>query len=220
MRMTLLQAVDFTKQVRNDLGSLPVNMVLSYKTPVGDPNRPIPTLLDTTVEMVKGDCVGSYTFYTATYEGLGGLGYATKIDVVSGSGASARRDDFKAASDLGGTCIAFGTPPASSCAEVSDPAPPESTSSPTGTVTAPPATVNATSSATVTSPAPIETAHHRQTLGDYQLVGCKTEGTGVRALGGASFAYDGMTLESCMKNCTGFYYWGTEYGRECKLLTT
>ncbi len=24
-----------------------------------------------------------------------------------------------------------------------------------------------------------------------------------------------MTLETCMTNCTGFNYWGTEYGREC-----
>lgn len=192
------------------MGSLPVNLGLSYKTKVDDPNRPIPTLLDTTVEMVKGDCVGSYTFYTATFEGLGDLAYATKIDVVSGSGALALRDDFKAASSLGGTCTEFDLPPASLCVDVEEPPPPESTTPTTPTVTA-----------TSTGAIPTETLYHRETLGDYRLVGCKTEPTvpGTRALGGASYAYDGMTLESCMANCTGFYYWGTEYGRECKLRT-
>jgi hypothetical protein len=47
------------------------------------------------------------------------------------------------------------------------------------------------------------------------FVDCWTEGSGVRALSGAAFAYDEMTLESCMANCTGFDYWATEYGREC-----
>ncbi|KAI1810076.1 heme peroxidase [Poronia punctata] len=197
--------------VRNDLGKLPVNMHLSYKTPVGDPNRPIPTLHDDTVEMKKGDCVGSYTFYTATYDDLGELDYATKIDLVSGTGATARRDDFKAASDLGANCIAFDGPPKSQCTDGSDPGddPPESSTTTTTTSTR--------TTATKTTAVPTETLHHRSAVGNYTLVGCQAEPTaaGTRALGGASFAYDGMTLESCMKNCTGYYYWGTEYGREC-----
>jgi len=181
-------------------------MRVSYKTPVGDPNRPVPTLSDDSVEMEKGDCVGSYTFYTSTYEGLGDLDYATKIDVVSGTGATARQDAFKAASDLGATCITFDAPPQSLCSDVEDPGPPVTTSTPT---------------VTATGAAPTETLHHRPTVGNYTLVGCQTDTVpGTRALGGASFVYDGMTLESCMKNCTGYYYWGTEYGRECKFLAS
>ncbi|KAI0398059.1 heme peroxidase [Xylariaceae sp. FL0594] len=188
--------------VRNDLNALPVNMRISYKTPVGDPNRPVPTLSEDSMAMEKGDCVGSYTFYTATYDGLGDLAYATKMDVVSGTGTKALRDEFKAASDIGAQCVAFSAPPASLCSGVADPGPPAT--SPTPTVT-------------VTSAVPTETLHHRQAVGNYTLVGCQTEPTipGIRALGDTSYVYDGMTLESCMKNCTGFYYWGTEYGREC-----
>lgn len=75
-----------------------------------------------------------------------------------------------------------------------------------------------TSSASSTSSsAAVASPYHRQVMGGYKLVGCQTEGNGVRALSARSFAYEGMTLESCMGNCTGFNYWGTEYGSECKL---
>lgn len=163
--------------------------------------------------MKKGTCVGLYTFYTATYESLGDLDYATKIDVVTGTGASASRDAFKAASELGATCAEFQAPPPSMCSRADDPDPPVETST---SVTVTP---TVTSSETVTSTAAVETPFHRPTLGNFTLVGCNTEATaaGARALGGASYVYDGMTLESCMNNCTGFYYWGTEFGRECKL---
>ncbi|KAJ0388108.1 hypothetical protein COL922a_000739 [Colletotrichum nupharicola] len=74
------------------------------------------------------------------------------------------------------------------------------------------------SSITVSSVVPTSTASapsHRATMGGYKFVSCWTEATNGRALKGAAFAYDGMTLSSCMANCTGFDYWGTEYGREC-----
>ncbi len=195
-------------------------MQLSYKTPVGDPNRPVPTLNDVTVNMTKGDCVGLYTFYTGTYEGLGELDYATKIDVVTGTGVLASRDAFKAASGLGATCTTFNAPPPSICSSPDDPDPPEGSSSTSVTVS-PTLTPTLTSSGTLTSTAAVETPFHRQTLGNFTLVGCNTEATvaGVRALSGASYVYDGMTLESCMTNCTGYFYWGTEYGRECELLS-
>jgi hypothetical protein len=46
-------------------------------------------------------------------------------------------------------------------------------------------------------------------------VGCWHEAVGKRALTGAMYAYAGMTLESCAQNCTGFAFWGAEYGQEC-----
>ncbi|KAI1754591.1 hypothetical protein F4782DRAFT_37229 [Xylaria castorea] len=209
----LLQGkLDVVAAVRNDLNnSAPVNLHLSYKTPFAGPNRPVPTLNDAIVQMKKGTCVGLYTLYTATYEGIGDLDYATKIDVVTGTGASASQDAFKAASGLGATCVAFQAPPDSMCSRADDPDPPEETST---SVTVTP---TVTSSGTVTSTAAVETPFHRPTLGNFTLVGCNTEPTaaGARALAGASYVYDGMTLESCMSNCTGFYYWGTEFGREC-----
>ena len=57
--------------------------------------------------MMEGTSVGSYTFYTANYTGLGDLAYASKIDVISGSDSSALTDDFNAASDLAAACQAF-----------------------------------------------------------------------------------------------------------------
>ncbi|KAI2608412.1 heme peroxidase [Hypoxylon fragiforme] len=208
-----------TAAVRNDRKTLPVNMFISYKTPTGNPNRPVPTLRNATVTMTEGTCVGSHTFYTANYTNLGDLAYTSKIDLISGSESSALRDDFNAASDLGAACQPFQNPPSSLCNTGG--ASTSSASSATLSIdTTSSSTVSVTVSSTSTSTsstAPTETLHHRQDLGGYELVGCQKESTtgGARALNGASFAYDSMTLESCMSNCTGYIYWGTEYGREC-----
>ncbi|KAM0332583.1 hypothetical protein ACHAQA_002867 [Verticillium albo-atrum] len=56
---------------------------------------------------------------------------------------------------------------------------------------------------------------HPETVGPYSWVGCRTEATGARALGAKELANDQMTLESCQTFCTGYKYFGTEYGREC-----
>ncbi|KAN0090569.1 WSC domain containing protein [Hyaloscypha variabilis] len=52
-------------------------------------------------------------------------------------------------------------------------------------------------------------------VGTYSYLGCQTEGTLTRALSAYMTAYDSMTLESCSVDCTGYTYFGTEYGREC-----
>ncbi|KAI0840268.1 heme peroxidase [Hypoxylon sp. FL0890] len=220
-----------TAAVRNDRKSLPVSMFLSYKTPTGNSNLPVPSLRNATVTMTEATCVGLYTFYTANVTRLGDLAYASKVDVISGSGTSALADDFNAASELAATCQTFQDPPSSMCttgqASTLPGAPSTSsagttslsiTDTTTSTSSFLPTSSPITVSSTVTSStAPTETLHHRQDLGEYVLVGCQTESTaaGTRALGDAAFAYDSMTLETCMKNCTGYLYWGTEYGREC-----
>jgi len=43
-----------------------------------------------------------------------------------------------------------------------------------------------------------------------------TEATNARALAAATTATDSMTLELCEQFCSGYTYWGTEYGRECE----
>ncbi|KAI1391221.1 heme peroxidase [Hypoxylon trugodes] len=215
-----------TAAVRNDRTSLPVDMFLSYKTPTGDPNLPVPTLKNATVAMTKGACVGSYTFYTANHTNLGELAYASMIDVISGSDSEVLTDDFNAASELGATCQSFQNPPSTCTTGTVSTPPVSSTSTSISTITSTTLITTTSSStstpttatSTSTSPTPpVETLHHRQDLGEYLLVGCQKESTvvGIRALSGASFAYDNMTLESCMKNCTDYVYWGTEYGREC-----
>lgn len=56
---------------------------------------------------------------------------------------------------------------------------------------------------------------NKATVGSYSYYGCQTEATTGRALSGAAYAYDAMTLESCATNCAGFSMFGVEYGREC-----
>ncbi|KAI1663060.1 heme peroxidase [Daldinia decipiens] len=206
-----------TAAVRNDRKSLPVNMFVSYKTSTGDPNRPIPTLKNATITMTEGTCVGSYTFYTADFTGLGDLAYASKIDVISGSDSSSATDDFNAASELEATCKPFQTPPTSACTTGQLSTSPGSPTTSSTSVSLSTTFSTTVSTKTTSSTAPAETLHHRQEIGEYVLVGCQKESTvqGTRALGGAAFAYDNMTLEDCMNNCSNYIYWGTEYRREC-----
>jgi hypothetical protein len=190
--------------VRNDILDLPVNLGVSYLTPRTGTDNPVPALNEATVPMTAGDCVGQYTFHTASFTIPGGLSYNARISVTAGEGETAYTDDFNKASGLSGTCGTF-----TGGATCSDVTVPTSTSSiPVSTST----TVSVTSSS---SPTAEPTPEIKPTVGGYVFANCWTEGTGERALSGPAFAYDEMTLESCMGNCTGFDYWGTEYGREC-----
>ncbi|KAF9881256.1 wsc domain containing protein [Colletotrichum karsti] len=146
----------------------------------------VPLLSNMTLAMTKGDCKGGYTFYSVTTNIPGGLSVESTLDLASGDMV----DSFKKANIIGGNCQAWSG--GSTCSSI--------TVSP---------------STTSSSAAPTATLRHRDTMGGYKLVSCWTEASNGRALKGAAFAYDGMTLESCMGNCTGFDYWGTEYGREC-----
>ncbi|KAL1847140.1 hypothetical protein VTK73DRAFT_10417 [Phialemonium thermophilum] len=55
----------------------------------------------------------------------------------------------------------------------------------------------------------------KPTVGLYKWFGCYTEATNQRALSSKSYAQDNVTLESCAAFCSGYQYFGTEYGREC-----
>ncbi|KAK4127792.1 heme peroxidase [Parathielavia appendiculata] len=203
-------ALTVSALVRNDLVDLPVNLLVSYLVPrnTADGN-PVPALTESTIPMAKGDCVGQYTFYSASFTIPGGLSHNARISVAAGSNANAYTDAFNKASDLSGTCGTFtgGT----TCSDVTTSSVITSTTSvPPSSSTSVPATTTSSSSSTG-SPTPAV----KPTVGGYVFVSCWTEGSGVRALTGAAYAYDEMTLESCMANCTGFDYWGTEYGREC-----
>lgn len=52
-------------------------------------------------------------------------------------------------------------------------------------------------------------------IGNYNWYECRTEATGARALSGATFAADTMTLEDCRTFCSAYTYFGVEYAREC-----
>lgn len=52
-------------------------------------------------------------------------------------------------------------------------------------------------------------------VGLYNYAGCYTEGTNVRALSGALYANDSLTIQMCAQACSAYTYFGAEYGREC-----
>ncbi|KAL1837323.1 hypothetical protein VTJ49DRAFT_3994 [Mycothermus thermophilus] len=210
-------ALTVSALVRNDIGDVPVTLGVSYLTPRNTPDdNPVPALNEATVTMTKGDCVGLYTFYSASFNIPGGLSYNARLSVTAGEGEVVYTDDFNKASDLSGTCseftggIACGEVPSTTLLPSSTTSASESTSESTS------APASTTESSTSTSATPSPTGPEvKPTVGGYVFVSCWTEGSGVRALSEAAFAYDEMTLESCMNNCTGFNYWATEYGREC-----
>ncbi|KAK4103952.1 heme peroxidase [Parathielavia hyrcaniae] len=199
-------ALTVSALVRNDMADLPVNMLVSYLVPrnTADGN-PVPALTESTLAMTQGDCVGQYTFYSTSFTIPGGLSHNARISVTAGEGATAYTDAFNKASELAGTCGTFtgGT----TCSDVTT-----SSVIPSTTTSVPP---SSSTSVPVTTTSSVPTPSVKPVVGGYVFVSCWTEGTGMRALGGAAYAYDEMTLESCMGNCTGFDYWGTEYGREC-----
>ena len=202
-------ALSVTALVRNELLDFPVRMEVSYPMPRNATNdNPVPALNQEKVAMSRGDCIGDYTFYSAQFTVPGGLSYNARITVSVGDGLSVLVDDFNQAGALGGTCSPFlGSATCSTAGSSS--VSPSSTTLSTPITSPPPSQSTASSSPSPTAPA------LKLTVGGYRLLGCWTEGIGVRALRGASFAYDGMTLESCTGNCTGFDLWGAEYGREC-----
>ncbi|KAK6066430.1 WSC domain-containing protein [Seiridium cupressi] len=225
-------ALTVTAAVRNDRNSLPVDLSVSQKSK--SDSNPVATLSTTTTAMTKGICVGPYTFYTASYQiPDASLSYSAKIDVVSGTGSGAMKDDFITGTDLGGSCDSFSAPPTSMCTTGSV----DTTSGVSSTISSSVSSVISSSisrtpitssslnvasstipisaSSTTSSTKTAATPSRKQFIGGYKLVGCKAEGAGNRALGAAAYAYDGMTLDKCMSNCTGYSYWGTEYGREC-----
>jgi hypothetical protein len=224
-------ALTLVAAVRNDVVDNGAEASISYK--VSQARSPIPQLRNATVEMQEGQCVGLYTLYTTDYTIEGDLPYEATVDITSGSNV----DSFKRIVDIGGTCREFANPaPCNSgeepTASTSTPLPPvtesttateetasaspttgedEETTSPSATTTDNEETVTSTGEAT-----PTASPHHRESLGEYNLVSCWTEGNGTRALSDAVMADDEMTLEMCMEFCEDYVFWGTEYGRECE----
>ncbi|KIW20071.1 hypothetical protein PV08_00646 [Exophiala spinifera] len=51
--------------------------------------------------------------------------------------------------------------------------------------------------------------------GRYQYVDCHTEVSNGRALSGSAIVSNDMTVQYCAGNCTGYAFFGVEYGQEC-----
>jgi hypothetical protein len=120
---------------------------------------PLPSLVSSSVTMVKGAAIGPYNLYSGSTAIASVTG--TKYGVSSGSFS----DTFKDPADLGSVCAS---------------APPTASSSSSTSLSS-----TKTSSSTSSSATP--TLAHKPTIGAYSFQGCYTEGDGVRALSGASF---------------------------------
>lgn len=232
-----------TTAVRNDLADQPVAATIQYKTK--RETNPTHLLSEMALPLTKGNCVGAYTLFTGSTTIPGGLSASSVLDVAVGSykelfrsvsdiGGSCRQFTGTRTCETPGVPSSISSPPrtsstsaatssgiVTSSSAVSNRVPSsEIVTSTTGgphPVSSTAFSSSSSSSVTISSANIVTTQslQHRPNVGGYELVACWTEGAHSRALKGASFAYDGMTLESCMANCTGFAYWGTEYGREC-----
>ena len=169
----------------------PVNITVTQKVPrtAGSPiTSPVPSLVNATVAMTAGSAVGPYVLYSGSYSTV-----ATVVGTKYGVSSGAFADTFKDATDLAATC---GSIPSN--------------------VTSPTSSSAQASSCVSTSVSATPTLTHKQTVGAYTFQGCYTEGTGVRALSSASYYnYTGMYIEQCLADCTGYNYFGVEYGGEC-----
>ncbi|KAK8042502.1 hypothetical protein PG994_012985 [Apiospora phragmitis] len=65
------------------------------------------------------------------------------------------------------------------------------------------------------NPGPVNAGVQPQRISNYTFTGCYSEGSNGRALTGTTQALDALTLNTCASFCSGFKYFGTEYGREC-----
>ncbi|KAK0392393.1 hypothetical protein NLU13_1888 [Sarocladium strictum] len=206
-------ALTVVAAVRNAVADNGAEARITYK--MSQERSPIPTLRNGTMKLTRGRCAGQYTLYSAQYMIQGGLAHEATLDLSSGS----KSDSFKRVADVGGTCREFANPVP--CNAEDEPSASDSTTLPpvtTGSTTkieTPTTTSDDGSITTSTVAEPIASPYHRETMGEYNLVSCWTEGNGTRALSGPTLADDNMTLEVCMDFCAEYVYWGTEYGREC-----
>lgn len=127
----------------------------------------------------------------------------------SGSTSSPSSTSSSASSTSGSTSSV--TPSSSSISSTTTPGSSSSSSSQSSSTTQASSLSSTSSSATSSA-----TLGVQSTIGRYTFQGCYTEASNGRALTSASYYdYNAMTLETCASNCSGFLYWGVEYGGEC-----
>lgn len=223
-------AATLVAAVHNDALTDGAKATISYK--VAQSNSPIPSIKTATVDLAKGQCIGKYTLFAVDQTIEGGMAYQSYVDFVSGD----KSDSFKSLATVGGTCQEFQNPiacdavePPTTTSDATTPptdttttptdittTPTDATTTPTDVTTPPTDTTETPTITPTTTSSPAPSPYHRSMLGSYTMLSCWAEGAASRALTGASTADDEMTLEKCMEFCSGYNYWGTEYGRECK----
>ncbi|KAL8696378.1 MAG: hypothetical protein Q9224_002825 [Gallowayella concinna] len=183
------------------------DLVLTLKVP-----RDVitPELQSQTVAMTKQSTVGPYNILTGTYLLESGQVQDTKFDITSGQAA----DTFKSTGDLGANCAPLdSTGSSSSSSSTSSSSSRTSTSTTVSTSTTPASSTTPTKppSSTSTSAPPSSTPSQA----GYTYAGCYTDLTSGRVLTGKSSSTSTNTYKTCAAYCSGYTYFGVEYGSEC-----
>lgn len=191
-------ALTVTAAVRSPATS--ADLVLSLKVPRG---YITPDLQSQTVTMTKQSTVGPYSIVVGTYTLDSSQVKNTKFDLVSGQAS----DSFKSTGDLGATCQPLGSGGSSSSTS--------SASSSTSSASSSSTTLRTTTSTTSSSTSSTTSSSATPSVSGYAYQGCYTDSVSARVLTGRSTSSSTMTYKSCSTYCTGFLYWGVEYGSQC-----
>lgn len=178
------------------------DLILSLKVPRGVIT---PELQKQTVALTKQSTVGPYSILTGSYLLETGQVQNTKFDISSGQAA----DAFKSTADLGTTCVPLGSSGSSSSSSSSSRTSTSTTvstfSTSTSTTTSKPPSSSSTSAPPPSTPS--------QT--GYTYVGCYTDSSSARVLTGKSSSTSTNTYKTCAAYCSGYTYFGVEYGSQC-----
>ncbi|KAL8730328.1 MAG: hypothetical protein Q9181_004697 [Wetmoreana brouardii] len=170
-----------------------------------------PELQTQTIAMSQSSTVGPYNIVTGTYTLDTTQVQTTKFDVSLDQAS----DSFKSTGDLGATCAPLdsngGSSSTSSSASSSVSS---SASSPTSSPTSSPASTSSRTTSTT-----MQTVTTRSTstptVSGYDYQGCYTDSTNARVLTGRSSTSSTMSYQTCSSYCSGYTYWGVEYGSQC-----
>ncbi|KAL8664532.1 MAG: hypothetical protein Q9202_002941 [Teloschistes flavicans] len=188
------QTLTVTAAVRSPATS--ANLVLTLKVPRD--GIITPDLQTQTVALTQKSTLGPYSIVTGTYTLQSDQVKTTKFDITSGQSS----DAFKSTGDLGTACGSLdgGGGSTSSTSSVSISSRPTSTTLRTVTASSPTSSTSSPSTPTVTG-------------FDYQ--GCYTDSSSARVLTGKSTSSSTMSYKTCASYCSGYTYWGVEFGSQC-----
>ncbi|KAK6582207.1 hypothetical protein PZA11_004615 [Diplocarpon coronariae] len=140
------------------------------------------------------------------------VGASTGLFVSSATDAPAGSSTGPAALSSTGSSIGSST---GSSAPISSPKSPATSAMSTITTLPPASPTSLSTPPTTTSARKPSGPTIVPSIGLYHYLGCYTEGTNVRALAGALYANDSLTMQTCAQACGEYTYFGAEYGREC-----
>ncbi|KAI4221750.1 MAG: hypothetical protein L6R36_006665 [Xanthoria steineri] len=179
-----------------------------------------PELQTQTVAMTQKTIVGPYNIVTGTYLLEASQAQNTEFDIAAGQA----KDMFKSIAGLGTTCVPLSATGSSSSSSSSSSSFSSSSSSSSilssrtltgSTLSTFRSSTSSTSSTTSQQPNPPPSPSTTPSQPGYLYQGCYTDSTSARVLTGRSQSTSTNTYASCAAYCSGYTYFGVEYGSEC-----